>query len=137
MRSKRFYTAQRVIDAYQKECAKWDKAYGEKAIQKTKPCTKRYSVIKKKLTDRMSANLIKTEIKGREDRPFNVLIYPLVSRHQTTYFSTSHGILKNNITAPISKTLKPIIPGGVGPSKLLFVDNDIQLPTSPIISAAP
>ena len=30
-----FYTAQRVTDAYQKECAKWDKSYGEKAIPKT------------------------------------------------------------------------------------------------------
>ena len=27
-----FYTAQRVTDAYQKECAKWDKSYGEKAV---------------------------------------------------------------------------------------------------------
>ena len=26
-----FYTAQRATDAYQKECAKWDEAYGEKA----------------------------------------------------------------------------------------------------------
>lgn len=55
----------------------------------------------------------------------------------TIYFSTLLGILKNNITAPISKTLKPIIPAGIGPNKLLFVDNDIQLPTSPIISEAP
>ena len=30
-----FYTAQRATDAYQKECAKWDEAYGEKAIPKT------------------------------------------------------------------------------------------------------
>ena len=30
-----FYTAQRATDAYQKECAKWDKTYGEKGIQKT------------------------------------------------------------------------------------------------------
>lgn len=29
------------------------------------------------------------------------------------------------------------MPVGAGPSKLLFVDNDIQRPTSPIISAAP
>lgn len=29
-----FYTAQRVTDAYQKECAKWDKSYGEKATPK-------------------------------------------------------------------------------------------------------
>lgn len=29
-----FYTAQRAIDAYQKECAKWDETYGEKATPK-------------------------------------------------------------------------------------------------------
>lgn len=29
-----FYTAQRAIDAYQKECAKWEEAYGEKATPK-------------------------------------------------------------------------------------------------------
>lgn len=29
-----FYTAQRAIDAYQKECAKWEEAYGEKASPK-------------------------------------------------------------------------------------------------------
>ena len=47
------------------------------------------------------------------------------------------GILKNNITAPTIKILNPIIPVGAGPSKLLFVDDDIQTPTSPIISEAP
>lgn len=30
-----FYTAQRATDAYQKECDKWEEAYGEKASQKT------------------------------------------------------------------------------------------------------
>lgn len=63
--------------------------------------------------------------------------HALILRKRGTYFSMSQGILKNNITAPISKKLKPIIPGGVGPSKLLFVDFDIQTPASPIISAAP
>ena len=29
-----FYTAQRATDAYQKECAKWEETYGEKATQK-------------------------------------------------------------------------------------------------------
>ena len=29
-----FYTAQRATDAYQKECTKWDEAYGEKATPK-------------------------------------------------------------------------------------------------------
>ena len=29
-----FYTAQRTTDAYQKECTKWDEAYGEKAAPK-------------------------------------------------------------------------------------------------------
>ncbi len=31
-----FYTAQRATDAYQKECAKWDEAYGEQATPKAK-----------------------------------------------------------------------------------------------------
>ena len=31
---KAFYTAQRATDAYQKECAKWEEAYGEKATPK-------------------------------------------------------------------------------------------------------
>ncbi len=31
-----FYTTQRAIDAYQKECAKWEEAYGEKATPKVK-----------------------------------------------------------------------------------------------------
>ena len=30
-----FYTAQRAANAYQKECAKWDETYGEKATPKT------------------------------------------------------------------------------------------------------
>ena len=29
-----FYTAQRATDAYQKECAKWEESYGEKATPK-------------------------------------------------------------------------------------------------------
>ena len=29
-----FYTAQRATEAYQNECAKWEEAYGEKAIPK-------------------------------------------------------------------------------------------------------
>ena len=32
---KAFYTAQRATDAYQKECVKWEEAYGEKATPKT------------------------------------------------------------------------------------------------------
>ena len=32
--AKRFYTAQRVTDAYQKECSKWEEAHGEKATPK-------------------------------------------------------------------------------------------------------
>lgn len=57
--------------------------------------------------------------------------------HLSTCNLQSQGILKNNITAPISKTLRPIMPDGVGPSRLLLVDNDIQAPASPIISTAP
>ena len=43
----------------------------KKPFQKPKPCTKRYGVIKKRLTDRMPANLTEAEIKGRDNRPFN------------------------------------------------------------------
>ena len=32
--AKRFYTAQRVTDAYQKKCSKWEEAHGEKATPK-------------------------------------------------------------------------------------------------------
>ncbi len=32
--TKRFYTAQRVTDTYQKECSKWEEAHGEKATPK-------------------------------------------------------------------------------------------------------
>lgn len=38
----------------------------KKPLQKPKPCTTRYSDIKKRLTDRTPANLTETEIKGRD-----------------------------------------------------------------------
>ncbi len=41
------------------------------------------------------------------------------------------------MTAPASSTLRPMIPVGVGPSRLLFVESDIHVPTSPITSQAP
>lgn len=46
----------------------------KKPLQKPKPCMKRYKGIKKKLTSRMPTNLTKTEIKGRDDRPFHQII---------------------------------------------------------------
>lgn len=112
------------------------KPMARKPRKELKPCTKGYRGIKKKMTDRILNSLIRAEIKGRDNCPLHALIYALVLLKLTYYF-TSLGILKNKITAPISKTLKLIIPDGIGPSKLLFVDNDIQLPTSPIISVAP
>lgn len=66
-----FYTAQHATEAYQKECAKWEEFYGEKATPKPKPCTKSYNDIKKWLTGRMPVNLTEAEIKGRDNRPPN------------------------------------------------------------------
>ena len=65
-----FYSALRATDAYQKEYAKWEEFYVKKTTPKQKPCTKRYSVIKKRLTDRTPANLTETKIKGRDNRPY-------------------------------------------------------------------
>ena len=51
--------------------------------------------------------------------------------------SEQQGSFGNNSTAPIKKKLKPIIPVGSGPSKLLLVDKETHAPASPIISQAP
>ena len=64
-----FYTAQRAIDAYQKECASGKKPTERKPLQKSNQCTKSYSGIKKRLTSTMPANLTEAEIKGRDNRP--------------------------------------------------------------------
>ncbi len=50
-----FYTAQRATDAYQKECAKWDETYGEKAAQKTETMHEKIQRYKEKV-DRQNAN---------------------------------------------------------------------------------
>ena len=51
--------------------------------------------------------------------------------------SEQQGSFGNNSTAPIKKKLKPIIPVGSGPSKLLLVDKETHAPASPIISQTP
>lgn len=50
-----FYTAQRTTDAYQKECAKWDEAYGEKAAPKAETMHEKIQRYKEK-ADRQNAN---------------------------------------------------------------------------------
>lgn len=50
-----FYTAQRATDAYQKECTKWDEAYGEKATPKAETMHKKIQRYKEK-ADRQNAN---------------------------------------------------------------------------------
>lgn len=50
-----FYTAQRAIDAYQKECAKWDKAYGEKSTPKSETMHEKIQRYQEK-ADRQNAN---------------------------------------------------------------------------------
>ena len=44
----------------------------KKPLQKPKPCTRSYSGIKKKLTDRTPTDLTKAEIKGQDDHPVNL-----------------------------------------------------------------
>ncbi len=50
-----FYTAQRATDAYQKECTKWDEAYGEKATPKAETMHEKIQRYKEK-ADRQNAN---------------------------------------------------------------------------------
>ena len=50
-----FYTAQRATDAYQKECAKWEEAYGEKAAPKAETIHDKIQRYKEK-ADRQNAN---------------------------------------------------------------------------------
>ena len=50
-----FYTAQRATDAYQKECAKWEEAYGEKAIPKVETMHDKIQSYKEK-ADRQNAS---------------------------------------------------------------------------------
>lgn len=50
-----FYTAQHVVEAYQKECAKWDESYGEKATPKAEFMHEKIQRYKEK-ADRQNAN---------------------------------------------------------------------------------
>ena len=50
-----FYTAQRATDAYQKECAKWEEAYGEKATPKAETMHDKIKRYQEK-ADRQNAN---------------------------------------------------------------------------------
>lgn len=50
-----FYTAQRATDAYQKECAKWDEAYGEKTTPKAETMHEKIQRYQEK-ADRQNAN---------------------------------------------------------------------------------
>ena len=50
-----FYTAQRAIDAYQKECAKWKETYGEKATPKAETMNEKIQRYKE-TADRQNAN---------------------------------------------------------------------------------
>ena len=50
-----FYTTQRATDAYQKECAKWEEAYGEKATPKTESMHEKLQRYQEK-ADRQNAN---------------------------------------------------------------------------------
>ena len=50
-----FYTAQRATDAYQKECAKWEEAYGDKAAPKSETMHEKIQRYKEK-ADRQNAS---------------------------------------------------------------------------------
>ena len=50
-----FYTAQRATDAYQKECAKWDEAYGETTTPKAETMHEKIQRYQEK-ADRQNAN---------------------------------------------------------------------------------
>lgn len=59
-----FYTAQRATDAYHKECAKWDEAYGEKATPKAETMHEKIQRYKEK-ADRQNTNqLYRSRDKG-------------------------------------------------------------------------
>lgn len=73
-----FYTAQRTPQRHIRRNVPSGKKHMErKPLQKPNQCTRRYNGIKKRLTDRMPANLIETEIKGRDNLPF-IYIYIVI-----------------------------------------------------------
>ncbi len=59
-----FYTAQRATDAYQKECAKWEEAYGEKATPKTKTFHERLQRYQQEAERQNSERTYRTKDKG-------------------------------------------------------------------------
>lgn len=65
-----FYTAQRATEAYQKECAKWEESYGEKATPKAETMHEKLQRYQE-MADRQNASqpYPETEIKGRDNRP--------------------------------------------------------------------
>ena len=59
-----FYTAQRAIDAYQKECAKWDEIYGEKTFQKSETMHEKIQRYKEKADSQNSNHSYQSRNKG-------------------------------------------------------------------------
>ena len=59
-----FYTAQRATDAYQKECTKWDEAYGEKATPKAETMHEKIQRYKEK-ADRLLSGKLNDAPSGR------------------------------------------------------------------------
>lgn len=59
-----FYTAQRATDAYQKECAKWDEAYGEKAVPKVETMHDKIQKYKEKADRQNSSQPYRSRDKG-------------------------------------------------------------------------
>ena len=64
-----FYTAKRATEAYLKEYAKWDEAYGEKATPKAETMHEKIQRYKEKVDRQYASNLTEAEIKGRDNRP--------------------------------------------------------------------
>ena len=59
-----FYTAQRAFDAYQKECAKWEDAYGEKATSKVETMYEKIQRYKEKANKQNVNRLHQNRNKG-------------------------------------------------------------------------
>ena len=61
---KAFYTAQRATDAYQKECVKWEEAYGEKATPKTETMHEKIKRYQEKADRQNASQLYRSRDKG-------------------------------------------------------------------------
>lgn len=59
----------------------------KKPLQKSNPCTRSYSGIKKKLTDRTPTDLTKAEVKGRGNRPTTIPL--IIVRPRRSYICSS------------------------------------------------